>query len=58
MLNNPPLLPVYNDFLDPSMPETIPQHWLVWNSAILTWEAMRYHRMKIAYNRRTVCLSS
>ena len=58
MLKNPPLLPneskeefdtVYDDFLDPLAPETVPQHWLVWNSAILTWESMRYRRMKIAY---------
>src|SRR6266436_3277817 len=58
MLKNPPLLPneskeefdwVYDDFLDPLGPETVPQHWLVWNSAILTWEVMRYRRMKVAY---------
>src|SRR3954462_14673948 len=54
MLKNPPLLPneskedfdrVYDDFLDPLGPETVPQHWLVWNSAILTWEVMRYRRL-------------
>jgi hypothetical protein len=58
MLENPPLLPnesktefnrVYDDFLDPLLPETVPEHWLVWNSAILTWESMRYRRMKMAY---------
>jgi hypothetical protein len=58
MLKNPPLLPnevkeeferVYDDFLDPMWPETVPQHWLVWNSAVLTWEIMRYRRMKVAY---------
>ena len=58
MLENPPLLPneskegfdqVYDDFLDPLAPETVPQHWLVWDSAILTWEVMRYRRMKVAY---------
>jgi hypothetical protein len=58
MLKNPPLLPneskdqfdrVYDDFLDPLLPETVPQHWLVWNSAILTWDVMRYRRMKVAY---------
>ena len=40
---------VYDDFLDPLAPETVPQHWLVWNSAILTWEVMRYRRMKVSY---------
>jgi hypothetical protein len=58
LLKNPPLLPnesqtdfdrVYDDFLDPLAPETVPQHWLVWNSAILTWEVMRYRRMKVSY---------
>ena len=58
MLKNPPLLPneskeefdtVYDDFLDPLAPETVPQHWLVWNSAIVTWESMRYRRMKLSY---------
>ena len=58
MLKNPPLLPnesrsdfdcVYDDFLDPLAPETVPEHWLVWNSAVLTWEVMRYRRMKVSY---------
>ena len=58
LLKNPPLLPnesqtdfdrVYDDFLDPLAPETVPQHWLVWNSAMLTWEVMRYRRMKVSY---------
>ena len=40
---------LYDDFLDPLLPETVPQHWLVWNSAILTWDVMRYRRMKVAY---------
>ena len=69
MLKNPPLLPneskeefdwVYDDFLDPLGPETVPQHWLVWNSAILTWEVMRYRRMKVAYmvNQRRAAVGS
>ena len=58
LLKNPPLLPneskydfdgVYDDFLDPLMPETVPQHWLVWNSAILTWDIMRCRRMKVSF---------
>ncbi len=58
LLKNPPLLPneskkefdrVYDEFLDPLGPETVPEHWLVWNSAIRTWEVMRYRRMKVAY---------
>ncbi len=69
MLENPPLLPneskegfdqVYDDFLDPLAPETVPQHWLVWDSAILTWEIMRYRRMKVAYmlNQRRAAVGS
>jgi hypothetical protein len=51
---------VYDDFLDPLAPETVPQHWLVWNSAILTWEVMRYRRTKIAYmqNERRMAVST
>lgn len=58
LLKNPPLLPnesreefdgVFSDFFDPLAPETVPQHWLVYNSAILTWECMRYRRMKIEF---------
>jgi hypothetical protein len=69
LLKNPPLLPneskddfdrVYDDFLDPLMPETVPQHWLVWNSAILTWEVMRYRRMKVSFvaNQRRAAVSA
>jgi hypothetical protein len=69
LLNSPPLLPneskddflrVYDDFFDPLTPETVPEHWLVWNSAILTWEVMRYHRMKISYllNQRRAAVGS
>src|SRR6266403_52054 len=69
MLKNPPLLPseskeefdrVYDDFLDPLGPETVPQHWLVWNSAILTWEVMRYRRIRVAYmlNQRRAAVGS
>lgn len=58
LLKHPPLLSteskaefdrVYDEFLDPLAPETVPEHWLVWNCAIRTWDVMRYRRMKIAY---------
>jgi hypothetical protein len=69
LLKNPPLLPnesredfdgVYDDFLDPLKPETVPQHWLVWYAAILTWEVMRYLRMKVSYvvNQRRAAVGS
>lgn len=69
LLKNPPLLPneskkefdrVYDEFLDPLGPETVPEHWLVWNSAIRTWEVMRYRRMKVAYmlNQRRAAVGS
>ena len=60
LLKNPPLLPneskdefewIYDDFLDPLAPETVPQHWLVWNAAIRTWEVMRYRGMKVSYTQ-------
>lgn len=67
MLKNPPLLPnesieefcgLYDGFLDQLGPETVPQHWLVWHTAILTWEVMRYRRFKVAYmlNQRRVAV--
>jgi hypothetical protein len=69
LLKNPPLLPnesksdfdrVYDDFLDPLGPENVPEHWLVWYSAILTWEVMRYRRMKVSYmeNQRRAAVAS
>lgn len=69
LLEDPPLLPneskkdfdgVYDNFLDPLMPETVPQHWLVWNSAILTWDIMRYRRMKVSFvaNQRRAAVSA
>jgi hypothetical protein len=69
LLKKPPLLPnesksdfdrVYDDFLDPLGPETVPEHWLVWNSAVLTWEVMRYRRMKVSYmlNQRRVAIGA
>jgi hypothetical protein len=68
MIDNPPILPseskedfvrVYDDFLESLDPETVPQHWLVWNATVLTWEDMRYRRMKVAYmlNQRRATVS-
>src|SRR3954466_923202 len=64
----PPLLPneskalfdsVHDDFADGLAAETVPQHWLVWNLTVLTWEVMRYRRMKVAYvlNQRRAAVS-
>jgi hypothetical protein len=58
MIDNPPILPseskedfvrVYDDFLESLDPETVPQHWLVWNATVLTWEVKRYRNMKVSY---------
>jgi hypothetical protein len=68
MLKNPPILPnesaaefdrVYDDFTA-TWPETVPQHWLVWNSTLLTWECMRYRRLKVAYmlNQKRIAVSA
>jgi hypothetical protein len=60
MLKNPPLLPnesneefwgLYDDFMDPLLPETASQHWLVWYTATRIWEVMRYRRMKVSYTQ-------
>ena len=55
-LKAPPLLPgesraefirLYDEFFVPLSPESPHQHWLVWHLTVLTWEVMRYRRMKV-----------
>ena len=69
MLNDPPLLPgeskaefirLYDEFSFPLIPESPHEHWLVWHLTVLTWEVMRYLRMKIAHtlNQRRAAVSA
>jgi hypothetical protein len=62
LLQNPPLLPnesrdefwqVFEDFeyIDLGRAKTVTEYMLVYSATVLTWEVMRYDRMKIALMR-------
>ncbi len=57
LLEAPPLLPhesedqfvaLFESFEQAANPKTVQEYWLVWYITNLTWEVMRYSRMKIA----------